>query len=86
MPDTDIIEIGKIGKAMYENDIRPIIPHIKNGMMVVIDITSGDYEIDSLILEAARRLKQRRPDAVVYKTRVATPGAVTTGYLQPSRR
>ena len=86
MPDTDIIEIGKIGKAMYENEIRPSIPRIKNGMMVVIDITSGDYEIDSLSLEAARRLKSRRPDAVLYTEQVGHPAAIRTGYLQPSRR
>ncbi len=79
---TDIIEIGK---AMYENDVFPRIARVKRGKAIAIDITSGDYEIDSLILEAARRLKRRRPDAVMYETRVATPGAVTTGYLQPSR-
>ncbi len=82
----DIVEIGKIGAAIYENDIFPRIAHVKRGKAIAIDITSGDYEIDSLSLEAARRLKQRRPDAVVYKTRVETPGAVRTGYLQPSRR
>ncbi len=80
MPDTvnpgDIVETAKIGEAIFENDILPRIPHVDNEMTVVIDVVSGDYEIDSGYLPAERRLKQRRPDAVVYITPVGPPTEV----------
>ena len=90
MPDTalddDLIKIGKIGKAMFENDILPRIPHAKKGTMAVLDITSGDYEIDFLALKAARRLRQRRPDAVLYTTPVAPPTSARAVSMRRARR
>ena len=85
MPDT--IQIGKIGKAMFENDILPRIPHAEKGTMVVLDITSGDYEMDATGVgaDAGNRLKRRRPDAVLYTARVGYPAAVRTGYMQIKR-
>lgn len=46
MPDATPSDLIKIGRAKYENDILPRIPQVKKGMMVVMDIASGDYEID----------------------------------------
>ena len=70
-------EIIKTGKAMFENDILPRIPHVDNEMTAVIDVNSGDYEIDSAgYLPAKRRLKRRRPDAVIYITPVGLPTEV----------
>ena len=86
MPDT--VQIGKIGKAMFENEILPQIPHAKKGTMVVLDITSGDYEMDDAIgvgTDAGNRLKRRRPDAVLYTARVGYPAAARTGYMQIKR-
>ncbi len=68
-PD-DLIEIGK---AIYENDVLPNIPHVKKGMMVVLDIASGDYEVDIRGADAGRRLKRRRPNAVLHIERVGSP-------------
>ena len=86
MPNDDLIEIGKIGKAMFENEILPRIPDAKNEMTVVIDITSGDYEIDSLVFKAVRRLEQRRPDAVLYITPVGSPTSARAVSLRTARR
>ena len=66
-------ELIEIGRAMYKNDVLPNIPHVKNGMMVVLDIASGDYEVDSQAPEAGHRLKRRRPDAVLHIERVGSP-------------
>ena len=84
----DTVQIGKIGKAMFENEILPRIPHAKKGTMVVLDITSGDYEMDDAIgvgTDAGNRLKRRRPDAVLYTARVGYPAAARTGYMQIKR-
>ena len=73
--ETNPDELMEIGKAMYENDILPQIPHVKKGMMVVMDMASGDYEIDRRASAARTRLERRRPKAVMHTERVgyATP-------------
>ena len=69
-------ELIGIGRAMYEKDVLPQIPHVKKGMMVVMDMASGDYEIDRRAAAAGYRLKQRRPDAVIHTERVGYPTPV----------
>ena len=76
-PDIDIYsdDVVTIGKSIYEKDILPrMIPEDK-GKMVVIDVYSGDYEIDRHSLSARDRLIERRPDAIVYIGRVGYPTA-----------
>ena len=63
-------EVFKIGREKYEKDVLPQIPHVKRGTRVVMDIVSGDYEIDRRFADAGHRLKQRRPDAVLHLERV----------------
>lgn len=75
--DENPAELIKIGKAMYENDILPQIPHAKKGMRVVIDLASGDYEIDSRFADARTRLERRRPNAVMHYERVGYPAPVS---------
>ena len=70
-------ELIKIGRAMYENEILPQIPHVQKGTRVVVDIASGDYEIDRRFADAGHRLKQRRPDAVLHLERVGYPTPVS---------
>ena len=67
MDPSDLIEIGR---AKYKKDVLPLIPHVKVGMMVVMDIASGDYEIDLRGADARARLSRRRPDAVLHMERV----------------
>ena len=91
MPDTALNwdenprELIEIGRAMYKNDVLPHIPHVKNGMMVVLDIASGDYEIDFQAPEASHRLKQRRPDAVLHFERVGSRTPVSAVSLRTAR-
>ena len=75
--DENPSELIKIGKAMYENDILPQIPHVKRGTRVVLDLASGDYEIDSRFAAARTRLERRRPDAVMHYERVGYPTPVS---------
>ena len=84
--DENPSELIKIGKAMYENDILPQIPHVKKGMMVVLDIASGDYEIDFQAPEAGHRLKQRRPDAVLHIERVGSSTPYQAVSIRLARR
>ncbi len=61
-------EAGRRGEALYQRDIRAAVETEENiGKMVIIDVDTGDYEIDDRKgLDAARRLQAKRPDAALY--------------------
>ena len=74
MDPGDLIEFGR---AMYQRDVLPRIPHVRKGMMVVLDMVSGDYEIDIRAADAGSRLKKRRPDTVLHIERIGSPTPVS---------
>ena len=64
-------EIGRRGKALYERSIREKVETEDNiGKMVIMDVESGDFEIDELGIESARRLRKRHPDAHLFGMRI----------------
>ena len=82
--DIDIYseDVVTIGKSIYEKDILPRMTPEDKGKMVVIDVYSGDYEIDRNSMAARDRLIERRPDAILYTGRVGYP----TAYRMPGIR
>jgi len=73
-------EIGKRGEAMYEQSIRAQVETTENiGKMVIIDVETGDYEVDELGLESARHLQAKHPDAVLYGKRIGYDVAEALG-------
>jgi hypothetical protein len=46
---------------------------------VVVDIETGDYEIDADDLAATKRALAKRPDAVLYGVRIGYPTAYRLG-------
>ena len=82
MSPTDLIEFGR---AMYQKDVLPRIPHVRKGMMVVLDMASGDYEIDRRAAAAGSRLESRRPNAVLHIERVGYPAPFSAISLRPAR-
>ena len=63
-------EVAARGDAIYRDQILPEIEPPPKGTFVVIDIESGDYEIDERDLTATLRLLERRPAAMTYAVRV----------------
>ena len=63
-------EIGRLAKEIYGRDIHPRFKDDYDGKVVSIDVDSGDYALGDTISEAARRLRKRRPDAVIWSMRV----------------
>ena len=64
-------EIARRGEELYEEQIRPDVETEANmGKVIVIDVKSGDYEIDDVGLRASRRLRERHPDAVLLGLRI----------------
>ena len=58
------------GQAIYDQNIRGKVEGREQGKVVVIDVESGDYEIDPDDASATARLIARRPDALTYAVRV----------------
>ena len=55
--------VGARAKELYKNRLREQIETEDNiGKIVVIDVETGDYEIDADGLAASRRLRERHPD------------------------
>ena len=67
------------GEAIYEQSIRSRIEETAQGKIVVIDVESGDFEIDSDDATATARLLERCPDALTYAVRVGQPAAYRMG-------
>ena len=69
------IDVERRGQALYEEKIRSRVEATERGKFVVIDVGSGDYEIDSDDAAATVRLMARSPGAVTYAVRVGHAAA-----------
>ncbi len=65
-------EVGVRADEIYETCISPIVKAEDMGCYVVIDVESGDYEIDRNELAASDRLRARHPDAQTWLRRVGS--------------
>ena len=63
-------EIAARGEAIYREQIQSRVESVEKGNFVVIDVESGDFEIDAGDAVATRRLLDRRPTAVTYGIRI----------------
>jgi hypothetical protein len=72
-------EVATRGEAIYEQQIRPKVEATHKGQFVVIDIETGDYEIDADDLAATKRALAKRPAAVLYGLRIGYPTAYRIG-------
>ena len=61
------------GRAIYMEKIRPLVYPQETGKIVVIDVSTGDYEMTANPRDevpARMRLLERRPDAEIWRKRV----------------
>lgn len=72
-------EVEARGKAIYEEQIRDRVEAENGGKFLVIDIETGDYEIDVDDLNATIRALAKRPAAVLYGLRIGYPTAYQLG-------
>ena len=57
-------ETARLGKAIYERDIRPQVEADHDGEYVAVDVDSGSWAISNDVLAAARRLRVQYPEAI----------------------
>ena len=79
-PKYSIGEVCERGMRIYEEQIKPLVEPQENGKFIVIDVESGDYEIDEDSLAAGDRIRERRPDIVGFLGRVGYESAYSMGW------
>ena len=79
-----IARIGELGKKIYQEQIKRLVEPRESGKFIVIDVESGDFEVDREHLAASRRLWERHPDSVRYATIVGNLAAYHIGWDAPS--
>ncbi len=72
-------EIAQRGQTLYEQQIRTKIDESEKGKFLVLDIETGQYEIDVDELAALKRAKVKNPDAALYILRVGYATAYKLG-------
>lgn len=73
-------EFARRGDELYERIFGPKVEAEQMGKFVVIDIESGDYEVDDDELAASDRLLKRLPRAQMWLRRVGFKYARRFGY------
>ena len=72
-------EVQSRGEAIYQQQLREKVEAQNKGKFLVVDIETGQYEIDEDDLEATKRVLAKRPDAVLYGLRIGYPTAYRLG-------
>jgi hypothetical protein len=72
-------EIGRLAEEIYRRSIRDKVMPQHKGKFLVVDIESGDYEVDEDDLAGEDRLRARRPDGACFLLRVGYKAAYTLG-------
>lgn len=72
-------EVASRGEEIYEKQIRAHVEPGNKGKFVVIDIETGQFEVDEDDLQATKRMLAKQPDAILYGLRIGYPTAYTLG-------
>lgn len=68
-------EIAERGEALFQRNIRPLLHATDRGKFLVLDIETGDYEIDHDELAALGRMHAKSPSTQLYALRIGHPTA-----------
>jgi hypothetical protein len=66
-------EFARRGDEIYESQVRPQVEADNQGKIVVIDVETGAWEIDTNEISASKRLEARYPDAQIWFVKVGSP-------------
>jgi len=72
-------EVELRGEALYMEHIRDKVHPQHQGKFLVIDIETGEYEIDADDLVATKQLLANHPNAVIYGLRIGHLAAYRIG-------
>lgn len=63
-------DTARLGKDIYEKEIRRLVEADHRGEVVAIDVDSGSYALGKDAIVASESLRERRPDAQIWLMRV----------------
>ncbi len=72
-------EIARLGREIYERDIRTAVERDNDGRFLVVDVTTGYYEISDDELTAFDRAEEKNPDGAFFLLRVGRRAAHRLG-------
>ena len=72
-------EVVRRGREIYEREVRTAVEDSHDGEFVVVDVTTGAWEVDEDDVAASDRVLARNPDAMLYFARVGRPAAYRLG-------
>ncbi len=72
-------EISSRGRAIYEQNLRGKIEADNLDKFVIIDIETGDYEIDADDFSASDRAHRKHPNGAFYGMRIGRRSSGTIG-------
>ncbi|MCY4476145.1 MAG: hypothetical protein OXC83_12035 [Chloroflexi bacterium] len=64
VPTRPTEEIARLGKEIYDRNIRTLVEADHHGEVVSIDVDSGSWAIGEDVLEAVNRLRGERHNAI----------------------
>lgn len=72
-------EIVRRGREIYEREVRIDVEDSHDGEFVVVDVTTGAWEVAEDDVAASDKLLARNPGAVLYFARVGRSAAYRLG-------
>lgn len=72
-------ETVRRGREIYEREVRAEVEANHDGAFVVVDVTTGAWEVDADDVAASDRALAKNPDAVLYFARVGRRTAYRLG-------
>lgn len=72
-------ETVRLGREIYEREVRELVEPSHDGDFVVVDIIAGTWEVDEDDVAASERALAKNPDAVLYFAKVGRPAAYRLG-------
>jgi hypothetical protein len=70
-------EVGRIGEEIYRERIRPQVLSHHKGKFLVLDVNTGEFEVDEDDRVASDRLRARVPGGEFYGLRIGYSSAYT---------
>lgn len=66
-------EIAKRGDEIYTSRLRGELEGRYDGQVVIINVETGEYEVDADSMSANKRALAKHPGALLYSLRVGSP-------------
>jgi hypothetical protein len=72
-------QIAALGSKIYEEKLRPILEPAHNGKIALINIETGECELDADHLSAIKRARARWPEGLFFAVRIGASAMAHIG-------